>query len=481
MKKEKKSWYAKKRFYIPAIIIIIVTIIISYNQYKPLPDGVSYEGEIHQVDDVDFLYDLSYKDRNGEIQHERRIFEEIYHAIEEAESYIVIDMFLFNGYYDEKVKFPNISETLTKKIVEQSKAKPNLRVIFITDEVNTSYQAYKLKEIETLKDHGVEVVITNLDRLRDSNPLYSGVYRTFFQWFGESGYGWIRNPMASNAPKVTFRSYLRLLNIKANHRKLLATEKTAIISSANPHDASGFHSNIAFRMDGNIIGDFIKAEEAVGRFSKGPDKFPVYEKKPEREGPIKVQFLTEGKIYQHVLASIHDTRKGDRIWLGMYYIADRKVVEALTDAAKRGVKIKMVLDPNQNAFGSEKIGLPNLPVAAEFQELGEDNIEIRWYKTEKEQYHSKLLYIQKPEDHVIIGGSANYTERNLDDYNLEANVKIQASGSEQITKDVEAYFNRIWSNEDGTYTADYEDYQDKLPVIKYVLYRIQKAFRFTTF
>ncbi|MDQ0218563.1 phospholipase [Peribacillus cavernae] len=481
MRKGKKKWYTRKSIYITVIALMIVSIVIVYNQYKPLPEGVSYQSKVHHVKDVQFIYDLSYKDNNEKIIHERRIFNEINKAIEDAESYLVIDMFLFNGYYDEKANFPNISENLTQKIIEQKKKKPNLEAIFITDEVNTTYQSYKSKEIEKLKKNGVKVVVTNLDRLRDPNPLYSGVYRTFFQWFGENGDGWIRNPMAKEAPKVTFRSYLRLLNIKANHRKLLATEKTAIVSSANPHDASGFHSNIAFQMEGNIIGDLIKAEEAVGEFSKGPGEFPDYREKTEQKGPIDVQFLTEGKINKHMLKTISETKKGDQIWLGMFYIADRHAVNELTEAAKRGVKINMVLDPNQNAFGTEKMGLPNLPVAAEFHELGEENIHIRWYKTEKEQFHTKLLFIQKPGKDVILGGSANYTARNLDDYNLEANVEIHAPDSAQVTKDVEAYFNRIWTNKDGTYTADYKEYQDKLPAFKYGLYRIQKLFRFTTY
>ncbi|MGE7761945.1 phospholipase D family protein [Peribacillus sp. NPDC097895] len=476
-----KKWYKRKRFYLLVSILIVITAVIAYNSYKPLPEGLSYEGKVHHVEDIDFIYDLSYHDEEGNPQHERRIFQTINQAIEDADSYIVIDMFLFNAFYDEKINYPKLSETLTDKLVAQKKKKPKLQVIFITDEVNTSYNAYQLEALETMKQNGIDVIVTNLDRLRDPNPLYSGVYRTFFQWFGESGKGWIVNPMAKSAPKVTMRSYLRLMNIKANHRKVVATEKTAIISSANPHDASGFHSNIAFQMNGNIIGDFVKAEEAASNFSGGPKSFPEFKGTSADKGPISVQLLTEGKINKHVLKSIRDTEKGDKIHLAMFYIADREVVESLTDAAKRGVKIQMILDPNQNAFGSEKIGLPNLPVAAEFDKLGDDNISIRWYKTEKEQFHTKLMMIKKPKETIVLGGSANYTSRNLDDYNLEANIEIHAPNDADVSNDVEYYFQRLWTNQDGTYTVDYSEYQKKLPVFKYLTYRIQKVFRFTTY
>ena len=476
-----KKWFKRKRFYALVSVLLVVMTVIVYNSYKPLPEGISYEGKVHHVEDIDFIYDLSYHDEQGNVQHEQRIFQTIYQAIEEADSFIVIDMFLFNSFYDEKVKFPQLSKTLTDKLIAQKEKKPELQVMFITDEVNTSYNAYQLEELEKLKQSGIEIIVTNLDRLRDPNPLYSGVYRTFFQWFGESGKGWIVNPMANSAPKVTARSYLRLMNIKANHRKVVATEKTAIISSANPHDASGFHSNIAFQMDGNIIRDFVKAEEAASKFSGGPKTFPKVNEATKEDGPISVQLLTEGKINKHVLKAIRETKKGDQIQLAMFYIADRHVVEALTEAAKRDVQVQMILDPNQNAFGSQKIGLPNLPVAAEFEKLDEGNINIRWYKTDKEQFHTKLMTIKKEDETIVIGGSANYTARNLDDYNLEANIEIHAPNDMEVAQEVDEYFQRLWKNEDGEYTSDYSEFQDKLPAFKYATYRLQKLFRFTTY
>lgn len=51
----------------------------------------------------------------------------------------------------------------------------------------------------------------------------------------------------------------------------------------------------------------------------------------------------------------------------MFYLADRKVIDSLVAASNRGAEIKMILDPNQNAFGQEKIGLPNRPVEEELQ------------------------------------------------------------------------------------------------------------------
>lgn len=81
----------------------------------------------------------------------------------------------------------------------------------------------------------------------------------------------------------------------------------------------------------------------------------------------------------------------------------------------------------------------------------------------------------------MIGGSTNYTSRNLDDYNLESAVKIISPSEEEITQEVKSYFTRLWENEGGIYTVDYDEYQDDIPAFKYIMYRIQKVLRFTTY
>ncbi len=40
---------------------------------------------------------------------------------------------------------------------------------------------------------------------------------------------------------------------------------------------------------------------------------------------------------------------------------------------------------------------------------------------------------------------------------------------------------RVWNNEDGIYTLDYAKHGEKLPVMKYIEYRLQKILHFTTY
>jgi len=488
---KKSPWYKKKRWVIGLAIVILLSSIMFYQRTKPLPDGVSYAGDIHSIpeEDVEFIYDLTYQ-KDGKEEYDHSIFDEVNKTVSEAEDFLILDLFLFNGYTKNDRNYPKISEELSKTIQERMKEKPDLKVVFISDDVNTTYGSHTADQLEPLKELGAEVIFTDLDRLRDPNLLYSGVWRAGIQWFGQKGNGWLPNPMAPSAPEVTARSYLKLLNVKANHRKVVISEKEGMILSANPHDASGFHSNIAFRVKGDILKDMIKAEKAVAAFSGGDMKaFPSDKEVDDLITPsqssggkeVKAQILTERKVQTNVVKALDKAKEGDEVWIGMFYLADRDIIDAIENAADRKVDVRIVLDPNQNAFGQEKIGLPNLPVASELNKLDNEHITIRWYNTNKEQYHTKFIYVKGKDSSTVIGGSSNYTSRNLDDYNLEENILFTGATNSRLMTDVDDYFQRIWNNENGTYTVEYKKYQDKLPIFKYIMYVLQKVFQVTTY
>ncbi|SHM72781.1 phospholipase D family protein [Gracilibacillus kekensis] len=485
-----KRWYKKKRYW-AILLILIYASVIAYQQFKPLPDNISYRGDWHEVgnNEIEFLYDLTYQ-KDGSEKYDQQIFDEVYQTIEEAEQFLVLDFFMMNESSSSSRNFPEISETLSQKLIKQKEKFPEIKIVFITDRINTTYSSHSAQHIEPLEKAGIEVIYTDLERLRDPNPLYSGIWRMALQWFGQKGEGWLANPFGSELPDVTARSYLELLNIKANHRKVVVSENNGLVLSANPHDASGFHSNIGFKVKGNILKDFIESEKAVASFSGGNlDAFPTQkqlndinsESQETSEKTTKIQLVTEQQIQQSATESIDTARKDDEIWLGMFYLADRDIVDALKEAADRDVQIHIILDPNQNAFGSQKLGLPNIPVASELVAEDRKNLTVKWYNTNKEQYHSKILFVKRKDSSKIVAGSGNYTSRNIDNYNLETNLYVTALNDAQIIKDVEDYFHRIWNNEDGIYTDDYDKYADSLPFLKRVGYTLQKITMFTTY
>src|SRR5579859_6095347 len=135
--------------------------------------------------------------------------------------------------------------------------------------------------------------------------------------------------------------------------------------------------------------------------------------------------LTEGAVRAALLERLDGAVRGDSIDIAMFYISERAVIEALLAASRRGVNVRLILDPNKDAFGHARSGIPNQPVASELVAASDGAIHVRWYRTHGEQFHTKLAMVYGPERLWLTVGSANLTRRNLADYNLEANVVVE--------------------------------------------------------
>jgi len=145
------------------------------------------------------------------------------------------------------------------------------------------------------------------------------------------------------------------------------------------------------------------------------------------------------------------------------------------------VDVRLILDANENAFGTEKTGLPNRPVVHEMLAETENRLQVRWYNAVVGQFHTKSIMIQTPDETIISGGSTNYTERAFNDYNLESNIRIVAPSDSELTGNMETYFDRLWDNEDALYTLDAEEYQDDFTFWQRGIYGFQKLFKLTTY
>ena len=143
-----------------------------------------------------------------------------------------------------------------------------LKIDFITDPLNTLYGGYKAPEIQFLKNSGINVIVTDLRKTRDNTYLYSPVWRTFIQWFGNKDEGGrFKNPLLEDGDKVTLRSYLAFGNLKANHRKVVVVDNgddmVSLITSHNSHSASSDFSNVGLMLKGDIWRDIIYSENAI--------------------------------------------------------------------------------------------------------------------------------------------------------------------------------------------------------------------------
>jgi len=476
---------------------VLITSVV--HSRKSLPSGVSLDGPVRPVGDLEFLFDITAGPRDTGIV-EQEIFHRVFSMISEAQEFVVLDMFLFNGSTGGEAAYRSLSSELTDSLVVWMGRGGERRAVFITDEINTFYGAVPSPELERLEAAGVQVVTTRLSRLRDSNPIFSGVWRVALQWFGTGGPGWLPNFLTSSGERVPARAYLKLLNFKANHRKLIVTDEECLVASANPHDGSARHSNIGFAGSGPICGDILDGEKAVAGFSGAVvEDWPVYrdgvpavegssqdlsqadESAPDSlraipggsHGEGTVQLVTEGKILEAVLSSLETAGPGHSVDLAMFYLSSRRVVQGLLEASARGATVRLILDPNKDAFGRQKGGIPNRPVAQELVRESGGRIQVRWYDTHGEQFHTKLVRVAGSETTEVIGGSANLTRRNTGDFNLEADLRFVLPSSAPLALATGDYFEEIFQNRDSPYTLPYQAYADD-GMIKVIRYRIEE-------
>ena len=197
----------------------------------------------------------------------------------------------------------------------------------------------------------------------------------------------------------------------------------------------------------------------------------------------RVQVLTEGEISAALVRNFSGSRVGDSIDIAMFYLSERSVIQALLDAAKRGVAVRVILDPNKDAFGRTKNGIPNRSVATELAAASDGAIKVRWFRTHGEQFHSKLVAMRTATEFWFTLGSANLTRRNLDNFNLEANVAASVPLNAEIATQISAWFDSLWTNRGPPpleYTAELGAYADPAQGT-YWLYRLMEATGLSTF
>lgn len=464
-----------------------------YQDVKPLPPGVNIAGEIQLVADSNmvFLHDLTSLDSAGERHYEQEIFDSLFACIRSAQKYILLDMFLFNSYKGPSAWSMNeLSADLSHLLIEKKQLNPSIQIDFITDPVNTLYGGTRHHELEAMREAGINIIITDLSKMRDSNPAYSPVWRTFIQWFGNtSKYGLLPNAFSSELPRTTLRSYLSFLNLKANHRKVFIADNgekmISIITSANPHSASADFSNIGIMVEGEIWQDIYDAEFGVAQFS-GSQLFevatlPVDTINHNNQYPNSIQLITEGEILTAILRNMENSSQGDSIKMAMFYLSNRKIVRALLDASDRGVDVRLILDPNKDGFGFHHNGTPNRPVVKELIKKSKGQIQVRWYHTRGEQFHSKLTFFKKQTgNHIVIMGSANMTRKNLENYNLETNVLLSLDPTSSVGREIDNYFEKLWWNRGYDYTVDRNVFDDS-SFLKTILYRFQEFSGLSTY
>lgn len=483
-----------------AAIMLYLGMVAYHAWLKPLPRHLSLAGKAHRINgkDIEFLYDLTGW-QDGQQVFQQRIFDRLVAMLRDAHDFVLIDFFLFNDFLGNGLTAHRpLCQILTRELLELKQRRPNIHILVISDPVNTAYSPVLPAHFTALAASGIPVVFTSLDALRDSNPLYSGFWRLLVRWWGPSTHRYLPHPFSRTAPGLGVRSWLALLNFKANHRKLIITDApgpggrrmSAMILSGNPHDASSAHGNVALWVRGDVWRDLINSEQAALNLSGAAVDLSAWlpagvsQPTDAPDSPdgqtATVQVLTEGKILKALLRVIGTAKPGDRIVVAMFYLSARRIIQALLRAAQRGSTIQVLLDPNREAFGYPKQGLPNRPVAAELVRNGAGNLTVRWANTRHEQFHTKMVLVQQGDQATLIVGSANLTRRNLGDFNLETDLLVTGPRALPALQAAEDYFERLWTNQTLMCSRPYAT-EVESPAWAYWLYRFQEGSGLATF
>lgn len=382
--------------------------------------------------DVDVL--ISYAAWNNETNSREpklEIGKKALEMISRAREYLVASVFLFDNMYSENPDPEyDIVDQLFQAIERQKRSYPNLKVVIVLDPLHRAYANRLSPVVEKFLSMGIDVFYTDLLRSKASNNIgrviepIREVGRGIDTLFGGL-VGSTIEAVSSAVPvpvdkkldgqQANFLMIRNAVLIKANHRKLLTVKGSdgwhALVSSANPHNASGPSANTALSIRGagakyiyNVIrsdvanslltkeakglsftekaGSVLLSEQSKSDYKRkfGKPRLERYltEHLPhqpidyareitESSSAMRAKFTTEEKIKEEALRILNGIQAGDEVRLQMFYLADPVIVDAIIAAAKRkqgdGKPFRLLLDANKDAFNSIKDGSPNRQVA----------------------------------------------------------------------------------------------------------------------
>lgn len=388
------------------VLLLAWLSLMFWNTAKPLPPGTHLVSQTARLSDadVDFLH---------ESLRRRAAVAPDLSAIDHAEQLIVLD------------RSP-VTRELAQRLLARRHLRPHLKIVLVTDPANEAFGGSPAQTLTSLEQAGVIVARVRLDRLRDSNPLYSGLWRLAF--------GWWSDPFDETPGRATLPALARTRNSKSDQRQLVVADDgsggwIAIIAPA------GAAASLTLR--GPLARAIIAGELQVAAWSTDDDRLPVGPSMDDRGvGSIDARFLTEGAIETALLDAIAAAGSGDRLGIAVENFSERRLIAAALRAAVRGASLQVLLARNRE---------PNQAVADELLRGGGGRIEIRWYLGSDAASLPKLLLFRHGDDVWMNLGTANYTRRNLGDLNLAASVELRMPVRAAAARAVTKYFSEAWS------------------------------------
>jgi PLD-like domain len=420
------------------LVLLLAWLLVGWwNSVKPLPPGtrvISIAARVAEPD-IEFLSAAPH----------REILSRAMSVVDHAEQLIVVDQ-------------SPLARELAQALLVRKHLRPNLKIIVITDPAPEAFGGTPAQDLQSLERAGVIVARVRLDKLRDSNPVYSGLWRLLI--------GWWSDPFEEVRGGASLPAWSRQFNHQADQRQIMIADDgsgiwTSLVGAPDSGSALGLRGAMAH--------DILDAELKLAAWSTEDDRLPGVPPAMGRSiGAIDARFLTEGAIGDALVDSLAASGGDDQISICAHQLGDRRVIAALLGAAQRGARVQLLLDP---------LPSPNLAVAGELAHAG--NIQVRWnlegratgsgIGADGNGARTQLSIVRHHGDFSVYLGSASFTRRALGDLNLEAAVELRMPAKTSLGHGIDGYFARRWSA-----AAAYPQYCDESSMT-YWSYRIAEA------
>jgi hypothetical protein len=482
-------------------LVLLIGLGVQYTVKTMSGTNICSEAFVVKREALEIKFDLTGVDASGQRVVSQELFDSLLELIEAADDLLVLDMFLVNQFrgFDGGDVHRDMTAELVEALVRKLQTRPGIWLLFVTDPINSVYAERCPADLLPVVQAGGRVVTTDLAQLPDSNYLYSPFFRALEPLLKRVGF--MRRPLVGHpfdrrGPEVSVLQMLRLLNFKANHRKVAVCRDAqghwrGLVSSGNPHTASSAHGNVGLVLrDSAAVGAILKSELEIARatalrtpalcysqagtyallreledwLGRVPTASEVSSVAEETPG-VLVQYCTEKRIGEKADWILQGVGEGDELDLMMFYLSDAAILRQLRTAALRGAVVRLLLDPNKDAFGRQKNGIPNRVYGTELMRWAARegvNLQVRWVATHGEQAHFKLMRLHNASSgrEQLLVGSANFTTRNLRGCNLES--ALYCEDALPQGEKCEKVFERLWANSSGViYSVGFERYASR--------------------
>jgi hypothetical protein len=452
------------------------------------------------ADSVLFLRDQTAADARGQPLVQQQIEPALVQLIGRARAFIVLDAGLFGDLpaagpaAAQLRKAPPLASQLTDALVRRKREQPELRVLLLVDPSSLLLAAPDTGDAEAplpaLRRAGIDVVAVATDRLRDPDSIVGALLTACCDWWSRPGSdrGSWPNPAGVGPLSLGFGTWSRLRPYPRSHRQLLLADDGAgglsgMVFSHSLNAEAAIHSATALELAGPVLEPLLEAEFVVAQFSGWTDpgamqaqarravaRPPIGPRPPDSAQPAdsaRARVVSEAAIGTALTARIDAAPAGAAVDVAALYLAQRPVVRALIDAARRGVAVRVLLDPGRDGYGYARSGMPNRQVATELLAASDGAVRVRWYRTHGEQFSPGFALVRDGGRSWLMISTAELSRRDLSNFNLAAGFIADLDAASTPAGEALDWFESLWFNRapGGTeFSTDADVYADASPL-----------------